>query len=201
MKHWLMVALCATGALPGAADEPLLSEELAPAEGMSVFALSLGPASCLEWPGPGCDVKGLRFNLLAGRHREVRGIDFGTLVNWTDGDLDGLSVAGVGTWCAGATFGVHVASAVNYAEADVKGLQLALVNSAWGIDGLQLGCVNATSQGRGAQVGVWNMAESFRGIQIGLVNTAMSCSGVQLGLGNIIAESPLTACVIMNAWF
>lgn len=201
MKIEMMIALCAAAVTVGAAELAPLEEKLAPAEGVSVVGMSVIPATYFEYPGPGCDVKGLRFNLLAGHHREVYGLDFGSIANWADGDMNGVSVAGVGNWCDGATFGIHLSSVINYAESGVNGLQLALVNSAWGIGGLQLGFANATSEGRGVQVGVWNMAESFSGIQVGLVNVAMHCRGLQLGLGNIIADSPLTACIFLNAWF
>ena len=117
------------------------------------------------------------------------------------GNVNTLSCSGLFRCCGGATFGVHLSSAVNYASEWLNGGQLSLVNVAYGVSGLQLGIVNYVSEVHGCQLGLFNMAETLRGFQLGLVNATMNCSGIQIGLGNIIGESPLTACVLFNAWF
>ena len=175
--------------------------ELKSAEGTWYGGLALLPCRCAELPGPGYDVYGLRFGLIGSRNRNVGGLDFGSVVNWADGSLDGLSLAGVATVCDSAAFGIHFASCVNYAEQTVNGAELALLNCPYGINGVQLGLVNAVREGRGIQLGFWNMAEEFAGFQMGFCNMAMSMRGVQFGLVNLITEGAVTACILLNANF
>ena len=201
MKNILMAAACAVVMTGSAKDQKPIDDSLPPAEGWSPVGFAFAPVRYLQHPGPGCDVNGLGLGLLAAHNREVNGVDFGALGNWADGDINGLACSGVCNWCDGASFGLHFASVLNYAEGEVNGCQLGCVNSAYGAYGFQLGAVNCVSEGGGFQVGVWNLAETWRGVQLGLVNMAMNYSGIQVGLGNIIGESPLTACVFVNAWF
>ena len=175
--------------------------ELKPAEGTWYSGLALFPCRYAELPGPGCDVYGLRFGLIGARNRNVGGLDFGSIVNWADGSLDGLSFAGIATVCDSASFGIHFASCVNYAEQTVNGAELALVNCPYGMNGVQLGLVNAVREGSGVQLGFWNMAEDFSGFQMGFCNMAMSMRGVQFGLVNLITEGAVTACILLNANF
>ena len=182
-------------------DKIVSASELKPAEGTWYGGLALFPCRYAEMPGPGHDVYGLRLGVIGARNRNVGGLDFGSVVNWADGSLDGLSLAGIATVCDSASFGIHFASCVNYAEQTVSGAELALVNCPFGMNGFQLGLVNAVREGRGVQIGVWNMAEDFSGFQLGLCNMAMSMRGVQLGLVDIITEGTVTACIVLNANF
>lgn len=175
--------------------------ELKPAEGTWYSGLALFPCRYAEMPGPGCDVYGLRFGLIGARNRNVGGLDFGSIVNWADGSLNGLSFAGIATVCDSASFGIHFASCVNYAEQTVNGAELAIVNCPYGMNGFQLGFVNAVREGSGFQLGFWNMAEDFSGFQMGFCNMAMSMRGVQFGLVNLITEGAVTACILFNANF
>lgn len=201
MKKMLFAALCAAVMTSGAQETKLIDEALLPAEGWSPVGLAFAPARYLQYPGARCDVNGLRLGLTLAHNRQVNGIDIGALGSWTDGDVNGLSFAGVCRSCGGAAFGLHFSSVMNYASGHVNGVQVAIVNSAYGVNGLQAGLVNYVSEGSGCQLGVFNLAESLRGLQVGLVNMTMNCSGIQIGLGNIIGESPLTACVFFNALF
>ena len=201
MKKMLIAAVCAAAMTAGAQETKLIEDVLPPAEGWSPIGIAFLPVQYLQFPGPGSDVDGLRIGLTVGHNRQVNGIDFGTIGSWADGEINGLSCSGVFRCCGGAEFGIHLTSVVNYSSGELNGCQLSLVNSSYGAYGLQLGVVNYVSAGGGLQLGVFNLAESFQGLQIGLVNTAMNYSGIQIGLGNIIGESPLTACVFFNAWF
>lgn len=201
MKQMLMAAACAAVMTGTAEGTKPIEDALPPAEGWSPVGFAFAPVRYLQFPGSRDDMNGFGFGLIAGHYREVNGVDFGAFGNWADGELNGLACAGLGNCCDGASFGVHLASAVNYAEGPVNGCQLAMVNSAFTVSGLQFGLVNCVSEGSGCQVGAWNLAESWHGVQFGLVNMAMNYSGIQIGLGNIIGESPLTACVFFNAWF
>ena len=201
MKKMLIAAVCAAVMTGGAQEAALVEDVLPPAEGWSPFGLAFLPVRYLQFPGPGSDVDGLRIGFTVGHNRQVNGIDFGTIGSWTDGELNGLSCSGIYKYCGGATFGIHLTSVVNYSSGELNGCQLSLVNSSYAANGLQVGMVNYVSEGSGFQLGLFNLAGSFRGLQIGLVNTAMNYGGIQIGLGNVIGESPLTACVLFNAWF
>ena len=201
MKRLLIATVCAVAMTVGAQEVTLVDEALPPAKGWSPIGFAFAPVQYLQFPGAGSDVDGLRLALTVGHNREVNGIDLGTIGSWTDGEINGLSFSGLFKCCGGATFGLHLSSMVNYSSGPLDGVQLALVNSAYDADGLQLGLVNYVSEGSGIQFGLFNMAETFHGLQFGIVNTAMNYRGIQIGLGNIIGESPLTACVFFNAWF
>lgn len=175
--------------------------ELKPSEGTWYGGLALLPCRYAELPGPDYDVYGLRFGLIGSRNRNVGGLDFGSVVNWAGGSLDGLSLAGIATVCDSASFGIHFASCINYAEQTVNGAEFALLNCPYGINGVQLGLVNAVREGSGIQLGLWNMAEDFSGFQMGVFNMAMSMRGVQLGLVDIINEGAVSACIFLNANF
>ena len=175
--------------------------ELKPAKGTWYSGIALFPCRYAELPGPDYDVYGLRFGLIGARNRNVGGLDFGSIVNWADGSLDGLSFAGIATVCDSASFGIHFASCVNYAEQTVNGAEVALLNCPYGMNGCQLGLVNAVREGSGFQLGFWNMAEDFSGFQMGFCNMAMSMRGVQFGLVNLITEGAVTACILFNANF
>lgn len=63
------------------------------AEMWSLAAFGMYPA--WEVPNERYDVRGMRFNLIAGCHRNVTGVDFGTLVNICDGSCSGAEFAGI----------------------------------------------------------------------------------------------------------
>lgn len=201
MKKMLIVAVCAV-AMTGVAQEvTLVDEALPPAKGWSPLGFAFAPVQYLQFPGEGSDVDGLRIALTVGHNRQVNGIDIGAIGSWADGEINGLSFSGLFKCYGGAEFGLHFSSVVNYSSGPLNGIQFALVNSSYCANGFQAGVVNYVSEGGGLQLGLFNMAETFGGLQIGLVNTAMNYSGIQIGIGNIIGESPLTACVLFNAWF
>ena len=201
MKRMLIAAMCAAAMTAGAQETKLIEDAPPPAEGWSPIGIAFLPVRYLQFPGSGSDVDGLRLGLTVGHNRQVNGIDFGTIGSWADGEINGLSFSGIYRCCGGATFGIHLTSAANYSSGELNGCQLSLVNSSYAANGFQLGLVNYVSSGSGFQLGIFNLAETFRGLQIGLVNTAMNYGGIQIGLGNIIGESPLTACVLFNALF
>lgn len=201
MKTLLFAAACAVVMAGHAKETNFIDEPLPPADGWSLLGFAFLPATYFQFPGTASDVDGLRLGLTVGHNRQVSGIDIGVIGSWSDGEINGISCSGIYKQCGGAEFGIHLSSVMNYASGSLSGCQFSLVNSAYCINGLQIGLVNYVSEGNGLQISTFNMAETLRGIQIGLVNMTMNCSGIQLGLGNIIGESPLTACVLLNAWF
>jgi hypothetical protein len=99
-------------------------------------------------------VTAFRFNLLYGKNTSVEVVDLG-LVNHTTSGLSRVLQWG----------------AVNIAEADFKGLQLAAVNyNSGSFEGVQWGGVNITNNGDGLQFSIVNYAKKYHGLQIGLIN-------------------------------
>ena len=152
-----------------------------------------------EYPGECCDVEGLRFNLLAGRHRNVTGVDFGTLVNICDGSFSGIEFAAVCNVVGDSAWSAQFAAVCNYSSNYARGVQLALVNlSDEDFAGIQLGCFNFVGDFVGLQTGLFNSAESGVGVQFGLVNVSGGFTGVQLGLLNINLSSGVPVLPVMN---
>jgi len=155
-----------------------------------------------ECPERDYDVVGLRFNLLAGRHRNMTGVDFGTIVNICDGSCSGVEFAGICNVVGDSAWALQISAACNYSHHDARGMQLALVN--WGDEdmvGLQLGGFNCAGMFGGCQIGVLNSAESGGGVQIGVVNVSDEFVGVQFGLLNINLSSGVPVLPIMNVMF
>ena len=155
-----------------------------------------------ECPGSDADVRGLRLNVIAGRHRNVYGLDFGVLVNVCDGASSGLSLAGICNVVGDSAWAAQFAAACNYSHHDAHGLQLALVN--WGdedMGGVQLGCFNFAGDFGGFQLGIMNSAESGAGMQLGVVNVSSDFAGLQMGLLNLNLSSGVPVLPIFNVRF
>ncbi len=54
---------------------------------------------------------------------------------------------------------------------------------------------------RGVQCGIVNLADAACGLQIGLINRAETIYGFQIGLANIIRDSDMAFCPIVNIGF
>ena len=91
----------------------------------------------------------------------------------------------------------------NEAEDVLSGVQVGLYNSAGRADlkGLQLGLFNEARSMRGIQVGIVNLADSICGFQVGLINRAETMYGFQVGGVNVIRESEMAFCPIVNIGF
>jgi hypothetical protein len=89
------------------------------------------------------------------------------------------------------------------AEDVLSGVQVGLYNSAGRADlkGLQLGLFNEARSMRGIQVGIVNLADSICGFQVGLINRAETMYGFQVGGVNVIRESEMAFCPIVNIGF
>ena len=192
-------------AQPAAADTRVVTREIAeslpPEAGVTPFALSLVPDVSL--PPAGWSVVGLRLNLFAGRHRDVWGIDAGSLGNELTGKLTGLQAAGLWNRIGEAPAAIQSAGLANLCERDFCGIQTAAVCNWTGEEftGIQAGLLNRAGGLAGLQAGLYNAADHGAGLQIGLVNTARVLSGVQIGLANFNAESPLRFFPVVNMAF
>jgi hypothetical protein len=133
--------------------------------------------------------EGISFNILWGGARDVRGLQFSSLLNAVSGDLRGFQFAGLANAVKGRAGGVQLAGLGNLSSADSAGAQIAgLVNVAsGGFSGAQIsGGVNLSGdEAAGVQVGVLNIASRIRGAQVGLVNISDRIDGAPVGLVNI----------------
>ena len=131
------------------------------------------------------DVIGFRFTLPYGQCESVTGFDLGVYGR-----------------CRYAE-GLQVNILRNEAEDILSGIQVGCYNTAGRADlcGLQVGLFNEVRSICGAQVGIINLAESVQGFQVGLINRADSAYGFQVGGVNVIRESEIAFCPIVNVGF
>ncbi|MGN0853028.1 MAG: LA_2272 family surface repeat-containing protein [Kiritimatiellia bacterium] len=131
------------------------------------------------------DVAGVRFTLPYGQCESVTGFDLGLYGRCRYFE------------------GLQVNILRNEAEDVMAGFQVGIYNSAGRADlvGLQLGLLNEARTVRGIQVGIINLAGQIEGIQVGLVNRAETTYGFQVGGVNVIRDSDLSFCPIVNIGF
>lgn len=176
------------------------AEQMPPSDGVYPCAFSIVPA--LEWPSQGCDVFLLRFNLLVGRHRTVKGFDFGVLGNRVSGESAGLQLAGVWNDCGDSIGSLGVATIANYSAYGWDGVQMACVNWTEGeMNGIQLGATNMAGRDVGLQLGLFNLSGKSIGVQLGIVNVSEALSGLQIGLINVNIDSTVPALPFVNIGF
>ena len=164
--------------------------------------VAFGAYPIVECPGRDYDVTGFRFNLFAGRHRNVAGFDVGVFANICDGSCSGFEFAAVCNVVGDSAWSAQFSAICNYSSNYSKGFQFAMVN--WSNEdfaGVQLGCFNFVGDFGGLQMGVLNSAESGGGVQFGLVNVSGDFTGVQFGLLNINLSSGVPVLPIMNVMF
>ena len=178
-----------------------VAEEMPPGAGTYPFALSIVPG--VSFPPEDWSVVGLRFNLFAGRHRDVWGIDVGGLGNELTGALTGLQGAGIWNRVGEAPAAIQAAGIANLCERDFSGVQAAGVYNWTGEEftGVQVGLLNRTGGLTGVQAGLYNAADHGAGLQIGLLNTARALSGVQIGVANVNTGSTLGFFPLVNMAF
>lgn len=131
------------------------------------------------------DVIGLRLTLPYGRCESVTGFDLG--------------IYGSCRYFEGLQANILR----NEAEDVMAGIQAGVYNSAGRADltGVQVGLFNEARSLRGFQVGLINIAEQVQGFQVGLVNRAETAYGFQVGGVNVIRDSELAFCPIVNIGF
>ena len=131
------------------------------------------------------DVTGVRFTLPYGECESVTGFDLGFY--------------GRCRYFEGFQLNIFRNEALDV----LSGAQLGIYNSAGRADlkGLQLGLFNEARSMRGVQIGIINLADSICGFQIGLINRAETMYGFQVGGVNVIRESDMAFCPILNIGF
>lgn len=164
--------------------------------------VAFGAYPIVQCPERDYDVTGFRFNLLAGRHRNVVGFDMGVIANICDGSCSGFEFSAVCNVVGDSAWAVQFSAACNYSSNYSKGFQFAMVNwSAADFAGVQLGLFNFVGDFSGLQMGLLNSAESGGGVQFGLVNVSGEFAGVQFGLLNINLSSGVPVLPLMNVMF
>lgn len=167
------------------------AQEAAPAPSAQPAAAK-GPSTKASWPVwlafnsvKDIDVVGVRFTLPYGQCESVTGFDLGIYGRCRYFE------------------GVQINILRNEAEDVMAGIQLGVYNSAGRADlvGCQVGLLNEARTVSGFQVGLINMAEQVNGIQVGIINRAETAYGFQVGGVNVIRDSDLAFCPIVNIGF
>ena len=157
-----LLGFCSLWGLPAAADEGASSHT-------TPFQLSL--ADPLQIVPASWSVTGLRLGILYADNHDVTGVDLG-FANRTEGDQRGLQ-SGLYNEVNGRLVGVQLSVAASDVDGEARGLQLAVgFNAAKRVVGGQMSImVNRAAQVRGLQIGLVNLAgEVDGGLQIGLLN-------------------------------
>ncbi len=193
------------GAKPAAVGPaPVLREahkaEAEPAHGFFPFGLYLLPN--IGFPGEHWNVGPVRINIIAGRNRDVYGLDLGLVGNMVEEEFTGVQAAGFFNRIGHSDGAIQVAGILDHCSGDLAGLQVALANViGGGLEGLQIGLYNRASVLNGMQIGFFNVVDSGDGVQIGVVNSARELDGLQIGLVNVIRESTVPFFPIANFAF
>lgn len=142
-------------------------------------------------------VNGVRFTVIRGENRSVRGLDLGMFAYSETRNLTGFrSVLGVGR-LHGDMSGV-ASSIVNLHDGVDRGANVALVNRVRKMaSGVNLALVNLVSGSSTTDVGGMNISKRSA-VQVGLLNIADRIDGVQLGLLNLAENGFLPVFPLFN---
>ena len=164
------------------------AQEAAPAPAANQV-VTKAPATKASWPvwlafnsAEDIDVVGVRFTLPYGKCEGVTGFDLGVYGSCRYFE------------------GIQVNILRNEVKDIMAGGQVGIYNPAGRADclGLQVGLFNEARTMRGVQVGIINLAGSIYGVQVGLINRAETAYGFQVGGVNVIRESDLAFCPLIN---
>lgn len=188
----------AVGSTPVAREARRVEAE--PAHGFFPVGLYLLPN--IGFPGEHWDVGPLRISIIAGRNRDVYGLDLGLVGNMSTEEFTGFQAAGIFNRVGHSDGAVQFAGIFNHSCGDFAGLQVAIANIVDGeMDGLQIGLYNRSSVLDGMQLGFVNIIDSGDGIQIGVINSARELDGLQIGVINVIRDSTMPFLPIVNFAF
>jgi len=112
------------------------------------------------------------FNLLYGVNGGLDGIELGGIMNFNKGDVSGFQLSGIANANMERTSGLMWAGCVNLSMKDMRGVQMADINTALDdFTGVQLGVINYARRLKGVQLGVINVVGEDNGaVPIGLIN-------------------------------
>ena len=147
------------------------------------------------------DVIGLRLTIPYGSCESVTGFDIGFFGRArTPGEIVSRSPSyPIGRYFEG--FQLNILR--NDVSDIMAGVQVGIYNSSGRADlmGVQVGLWNEAHSIRGVQVGLINVADSVTGIQVGIINRSEALYGFQGGIVNVIRESEMPFCPILNIGF
>lgn len=156
------------------------------------FSVSFVPNVSIGGLMGGDIITNCSLNIIAGRYAKLRGVEFGSVLNWETEEVTGAQFSGVANFLEhGDLTGVQVAGVFNYVSRDtIIGGQIGNINYVGGkVKGGQIGNVNYVGNSvNGLQIGNINyVANSINGPQIGNINyTGDSIYGVQIGTVNYV---------------
>ncbi len=184
MKKVLM-ALCVALACTASFAQESSSAPAAAAPSMKASAKAAWPVWLAFNSTKDVDVVGLRLTLPYGKCDSVTGFDLGLYGSCRYFE------------------GLQLNILRNEAEDVMSGFQAGIYNSAGRADltGLQVGLFNEAGSIRGFQVGIVNIADQVQGFQVGLINRAETTYGFQVGGVNVIRDSEMAFCPIVNIGF
>jgi len=136
--------------------------------------------------GEESDITGVRWNLIYGRHANIKGLDFGFIAGHVTGNFTGIQL-----------------NAINMVEGDFLGWQGGLLFSQSGgsFTGFQMAALNVgKSETEGVQFGLLNKASNMSGFQFGFVNISENMYGLQIGLVNIIKSKKKLPLLPLVNW-
>lgn len=192
------------GVSPAGGTTPVVREahrvEAEPSHGFFPIGIYLLPN--IGFPGEHWDVGPVRVNIIAGRNRDIYGLDLGLVGNMVTEEFTGLQSAGVFNRIGHSDGAVQLAGIFNKCYSGFTGLQVAIANVVDGeMDGLQIGLCNRSSVLDGMQLGVVNIVDSGDGVQIGVINSARELDGLQIGVINVIRDSSMPFLPLLNFAF
>jgi hypothetical protein len=187
------------------------------------FTISFVPNIGIGGPMGGNVITNCSINILAGRYAKLRGVEFGSILNWETeevtgaqfagimnllekGELHGLQVAGIANFIGGDIASGGQIGNINSVNGEVKGFQIGNINYTGGtVKGLQIGNINYIQGSiNGPQIGNVNyVGDTFDGFQLGTVNYANYVgskvnTGAQIGVVNVGGDMVGTQIGVVN---
>jgi hypothetical protein len=140
----------------------------AAAEGEKIGSISLfNPVQIFDETA---SIKGVRWNIIYGRHANVTGLDFGFVAGHATGNFLGVQLNAVNLVDGGFT-GWQGGLLFSQVKGDFLGLQTSPINIGKShSEGVMFGFVNMTNDMSGLQIAFVNVTENMHGLQIGILN-------------------------------
>jgi len=119
--------------------------------------------------------RGLQYSGLANFTADgMSGIQWAGTLNMNDGTGAGWQASALANVSNGRFVGIQTAVGFNFANVEMKGLQLSGLNWTRHLKGAQVGLLNIAGDVRGLQVGLLNVSEQNEGVPVGLISIAQN---------------------------
>jgi hypothetical protein len=114
-------------------------------------------------------IKGVRWNIVYGKHANITGLDFGFIAGHATGNFKGVQLNAVNL--VDGSFTGWQSGLLSQSKGDFLGLQTSGINIVKAhSEGVMLGFVNKTNSMSGLQIAFVNVTENMHGLQIGILN-------------------------------